>query len=87
MCSNKSCKETPNVHVWPVKPAKESSDMQPVEPASYKKMCNDKNCQSTKYYKKKDQMKFPNQQCHISTKGCVVTRSVNLQDATRKRVQ
>ena len=47
VCSGKNSQETPNVHMWLVKPAKGSSDMWSVEPANYKKIHNDKNCQET----------------------------------------
>ena len=33
-------------------------DMWSVEPATYKKMCSDKNCQSTRCYKKKGPMRL-----------------------------
>ena len=32
VCSDKNCQETPKVHMQPVKPAKESSNMWPVKP-------------------------------------------------------
>ena len=34
VCSDKQCQETPNVHMWPVKPAKESNYMQSVTRSS-----------------------------------------------------
>ena len=47
---DKSCQSTLCSNMWPVKP---TMDMWSVEPATYKKMSSDKNCQSTKGYKKK----------------------------------
>ena len=38
------------VNMWPVRP---TIDMWSVEPATYKKMCSDKNCQSKRCCKKK----------------------------------
>ena len=46
---DKNYQPTQCINMWPVKP---TMDMQSVGPATYKKMCSDKNCQSTRCYKK-----------------------------------
>ena len=49
VCSDKNCQDNKCVNMQPVKP---EMHMQSIEPASCKKMCNDKNSQSTRCYKK-----------------------------------
>ena len=46
----KNCQSTQYNYMWSAKP---KMDMQSVEPATYKNLCGDKNCQSTRCYKKK----------------------------------
>ena len=62
---DKNCQETPNVYMWPVKPAKEANHIQSVTRSSNRKsveleilqssfkpgnpVCSDKNCPHTKF--------------------------------------
>ena len=61
VCSEKNGQETKFIHMWPLKPEmKKSSNMQLPKPAvqyNYTGLCNDKNCQSTRCYKKKSPMR------------------------------
>ena len=41
VCSDKNCQDNKCINMWPVKP---EMYMWSMEPASHKKMCNDKNC-------------------------------------------
>ena len=56
MCSNKNCQE--NINMQPVMP--EIMNVQLPKPAvlyKYRRLCSDKNCQSTRCYKKKSAMR------------------------------
>ena len=65
---DKNCQTDKSPHMWPAKLAMNSFHMQPNKPivSIHDKMPmqqivpqeDDKNCQSTKFYKKKDQMEF-----------------------------
>ena len=71
VCSEKQCQETPNVHMWPVKPAKESNHMQSVTRSSNRKAvesASDKNCHATTCYTKNNSV--------CSDKNCQDTKFV-----------
>ena len=55
MFSDKNCQETKLIHMWSLKPEKSSIKWlpKPAVPDQYKKLCSDKNCQSTRCYRKK----------------------------------
>ena len=71
--SDKNYQETQTINMWPVKPKMNMWSMprpaklqskykkrwlpKPVVPYQYTRLCNDKNCQSTWCFKKKDQVK------------------------------
>ena len=74
---DKNCQESPNVHMWPVMPGKESSLMWSVTRLSNKKLVEsasgDKNCQAIRCYRK--------------TIQCLMTRNANLMCVLRRTVK
>ena len=98
VCPDTNCQETPNIHIWPVKTAKESNYMQSVtrssngksvELTSYKKMCSDKNCQSTRCYKKKSSVTpmYGNDKNCQSTQNMKPKKSIsNMQSVTKSSI-
>ena len=52
MCSDKNCQE--NINMLLVKPQMDVQLPKPAVPYEYKRLCNDRNCQSTRYYKKRN---------------------------------
>ena len=69
----KNCQESPNVHMWPLKPAKESTHMQSVTRSSNTSVepASDKNCQAIRCYKKNNLV--------CSDKTCQDYQCVNMQ--------
>ena len=59
--SDKNCQDNKSVIMQPVKPQIDMQSKEPAMQSSFKKkhvpFCNDKNCQSTRCYKKKNQVK------------------------------
>ena len=53
--SDKNCQGTKHIHMWPLKPENSSIRwlLKPAVPYQYKRLCSDKNCQSTRCFKKK----------------------------------
>ena len=75
VCSDKNCEDNKCVNMWPVKP---DMHMQSMEPASFKKMCSGKNCQSTKSIKSVyDYHKCQSTVC--SDKNCQETNFIHVQ--------
>ena len=76
MFSDKDCQEKQNANTWPVQPEVEKSSNQwlskPAVPYKYKSLCNDKNCQSTRCYKKKSSVR----PVHGYNKNCQEVQSV-----------
>ena len=61
MCSDKNCQENQNTNMWQVKPQVDMWSKEPAMQSSFKKkhvpLCSDKNCQSTRCYKKYENTK------------------------------
>ena len=51
VCSDKKCQETQSINMWPVKPSMDMWLSKPTVPYKYTRLCNDRNCQSTRCYK------------------------------------
>ena len=86
LCDDKNCQVSRYVHIWPVKPAKKSNNLQSVEPAiqsSYKKLCSDKNCPSTRCYKKMNQVCGDDKNCQSTQYMQPVKSASQMQSMTR----
>ena len=73
MCSDKNCKDFK--FMQPVKPEMDmwSKEPQPCFKRKQVPLCSDKSCQSTRCYKKKDQVKSV-----CSDKNCQETQNINM---------
>ena len=62
MCSDKHCQENQNINMWSVKSQMDMQSKEPAMQSSFKKkhvpLCRDKNCQSTRCYKKYEDTKY-----------------------------
>ena len=52
VCSVKKCKENQTINMQPLKPPMNMWLPKPAVPCKYTRLCNDKNCRSTRWYKK-----------------------------------
>ena len=53
----KNCQENQNINMWLVKPPMDMRLPKPAIPYKYTRLCSDKNCQSTRCYKKHEYIK------------------------------
>ena len=85
MCSDKKCQDDQCVNMWPVKPPKDMQLSKPEISYQYKRLCCDKNCQSTRCYKKKNSHKQwqETQGVHMQS----VNKSTYMQSAKPARKQ
>ena len=73
VCSD-NCQENQNINMWPVKPAMNMQLPKPAIPYKYTRLCSDKDCQFTRCYKKKDQVKSV-----CSGNNCLEIQNINMQ--------
>ena len=86
LCDDKTCQVSRYVHMQPVKPAKKSNNLCLVEPAiqsSCKRLCSDKNCQSTRSFKKMNQVCGEEKNCQCTQCMWPVKSASQMQSMTK----
>ena len=76
VCSDKSCQENQDIIMQLVKPSIDMHLPKPAIPYKYTRLCSDKNCQSTRCYKKKSPVRpvCDDNNCQSANNMCFMTR-------------